>query len=62
MITRDAVLARAQKLQQQAERLRSDLDATLGALQDCGYWLEQIRLSEGAQDGGDLPPASDSRQ
>jgi hypothetical protein len=46
MITRELVMERVQSLQKQAERLRSDLDATLGALQDCGYWLEQLKDQE----------------
>jgi hypothetical protein len=46
MITRDVIMERVQSLQKQAERLRSDLDATLGALQDCGYWLEQLKQQE----------------
>ena len=53
MITREMIMERAQQLQKQAERLRSDLDATLGALQDCGYWLEQLKQQEG-NDGGNL--------
>jgi prefoldin subunit 5 len=57
MITREDILKRAEALQKQAERLRSDLDATLGAIQDCGYWLEQLRQQESA-DGGDLPSTS----
>jgi hypothetical protein len=46
MITREVIMDRVQSLQKQAERLRSDLDATLGALQDCGYWLEQLKQQE----------------
>jgi hypothetical protein len=46
MITREVILERVQSLQKQTERLRSDLDATLGALQDCGYWLEQLKQQE----------------
>jgi len=46
MITRDVIMERVQALQKQAERLRSDLDATLGALQDCGYWLEQLKQTD----------------
>ena len=53
MITREMVMERVERLQKQAERLRSDLDATLGALQDCGYWLEQLKQQETA-DGTDL--------
>jgi hypothetical protein len=46
MITREVIIERVQSLQKQTERLRSDLDATLGALQDCGYWLEQLKQQE----------------
>jgi hypothetical protein len=52
MITREVIMDRVQSLQKQAERLRSDLDATLGALQDCGYWLEQLKQEN--TDGNDL--------
>jgi hypothetical protein len=54
-------MERVQGLQKQAERLRSDLDATLGALQDCGYWLEQLKQQENI-DVNDLPETSSSRQ
>jgi hypothetical protein len=57
MITREVVMERVQNLQKQAERLRSDLDATLGALQDCGYWLKQLENTNGS----DLLGASDPR-
>lgn len=57
MITREIIMERVQSLQKQAERLRSDLDATLGALQDCGYWLEQLKQQE-ANNGSDLSQAS----
>lgn len=57
MITREMIMERAQHLQKQAERLRSDLDATLGALQDCGYWLEQLKQQEG-KNGSNLSEAS----
>lgn len=46
MITAAEILERAAKLQKQAERLRSDLDATLGAIQDCGYWLEVLKVQQ----------------
>ena len=57
MITREMIMDRVERLQKQAERLRSDLDATLGALQDCGYWLEQLKQQE-ANDGSDLSQTS----
>jgi hypothetical protein len=60
MITREMIMDRVQSLQKQAEHLRSDLDATLGALQDCGYWLEQLKQQENI-DVNDLPSASTTR-
>jgi hypothetical protein len=57
MITREVIMDRVQALQKQAERLRSDLDATLGALQDCGFWLEQVKQQENT-DASHLPEAS----
>ena len=60
MITRDVIMERVQGLQKQAERLRSDLDATLGALQDSGYWLEQLKQQENT-DGNDLYVSPDPR-
>jgi hypothetical protein len=59
MITREVIIDRVQSLQKQAERLRSDLDATLGALQDCGYWLEQLKQED--TDGNDLSASSNPR-
>jgi hypothetical protein len=59
MITREVIMERVQSLQKQAERLRSDLDATLGALQDCGYWLEQLKQEN--TDGNDLSASSNPR-
>jgi hypothetical protein len=59
MITREVIMDRVQSLQKQAERLRSDLDATLGALQDCGYWLEQLKQEN--TDGNDLSASSNPR-
>jgi hypothetical protein len=41
-ITKEAIQARADSLQKQAEKLRGDLNAVIGALQDCGYWLAQL--------------------
>ena len=60
MITREMIMERVQSLQKQAERLRSDLDATLGALQDCGYWLEQLQRLE-VKNGSDLSDAPNPR-
>lgn len=43
MITREHIERRASELQKRAEKLQSDLNATLGAIQDCGYWMEQLK-------------------
>ena len=43
MITLQHIERRAAELQKRAEKLQSDLNATLGALQDCGYWMEQLK-------------------
>ncbi len=54
MITRQHIEKRAAELQKRAEQLQSDLNATLGALQDCGYWLEQLK---GASNEPDHAPS-----
>lgn len=43
MITKQHIERRAAELQKRAEKLQSDLNATIGALQDCGYWMEQLK-------------------
>lgn len=43
MITEAEIIQRATELQQQADKLRADLSAVLGAIQDCGYWLEKLK-------------------
>lgn len=45
-ITKEQIQARSVQLQKQAEKLQNDLNATLGALQDCNYWLSQIEADE----------------
>lgn len=57
MITKELVIIRANELKKQAETLRSNLDATLGAIQDCGFWLKKLDEME-KQNAGDLPQAS----
>lgn len=55
-ITKESILRRAKELQEQADKLRSDLSATLGALQDCGYWLSQLEKQD-----ADLSKAPETR-
>lgn len=43
MITIQHIERRAAELRKRAEKLQSDLNAVLGALQDCGYWMEQLK-------------------
>jgi hypothetical protein len=45
-ITEQAVKERVAALQQKAEKLRSELSATIGALQDCGFWLATLAEPE----------------
>jgi prefoldin subunit 5 len=42
MITREAIEARLQQLQQEATEIRANLNAYEGAIQDCQYWLAQL--------------------
>ena len=41
-ITSELVKARIAQLEKEAGQLRNNLNACLGALQDCGYWLAQL--------------------
>ena len=41
-ITKEAIQARKQKLLEQVQQLDANRNATLGALQDCEYWLAQL--------------------
>jgi hypothetical protein len=46
MITKEQIQTRIVQLQKQAEKLQNDLNATLCALQDCGYWMEQLKKED----------------
>jgi hypothetical protein len=45
-ITKDQIQTRIRALQQQAEKLQNNLNATLGAIQDCNFWLAQLAVEE----------------
>ena len=49
VITKEMLQARAAELQKEAERLRAELNATIGAVQDCGFWLAQLEKAETPQ-------------
>ena len=48
MITKDSVLQRKKELEQQRDQQVAQLNALMGALQDCDYWL--AKLGEGGID------------
>ncbi len=39
---RDRILARIKELETQADKLKADLNAVGGAIQDCEFWLSQL--------------------
>jgi hypothetical protein len=39
---RDRILARITELEAQADKLKADLNAVGGALQDCQFWLSEL--------------------
>ena len=41
-ITRELIEQRKAEYEQMKARLISDLDATVGAIQDCEYWLGEL--------------------
>jgi hypothetical protein len=41
-ITKDAINSRVAELVKKEQELRSELNAVIGAIQDCGYWLAQL--------------------
>jgi hypothetical protein len=45
-ITKEQIQIRIRALQQQAEKLQNDLNATLGAIQDCNFWIAQLAVEE----------------
>jgi prefoldin subunit 5 len=46
MITTEKIQARLDDLKAQADQLRGNLNAVGGAIQDCEYWLEQVKEPE----------------
>lgn len=42
-ITKEALLKRKQELETQQEKLISSLNVVNGAIQDCEYWLEELK-------------------
>jgi hypothetical protein len=42
VITKDAINSRVAELVKKEQELRSELNAVIGAIQDCGYWLAQL--------------------
>lgn len=50
-MTEEQILARLEELKVQADTLRANLNAVSGAIQDCEYWLEQLRI-KGDENGG----------
>ena len=57
VISREAVEARIADLSKREQALRADLNAVIGALQDCGYWRAQLEKV----DADDLPEAPTAR-
>lgn len=41
-VTKEIIEARRKELIEQLEKLSADRNATLGAIQDCNYWLATI--------------------
>lgn len=46
MITRAAILQRKETLQHDQEQMIANLNAIVGALQDCDYWLAELDKAE----------------
>ena len=45
-ITQDAVAARLAQLRESVERQQANLNATLGAIQDCEHWMAALVASD----------------
>ena len=41
-MNKEQLIARINLLSQEAEQLRNNLTATVGAIQDCNYWLAEL--------------------
>ena len=48
-ITKEAIHVRKQQLLEQMQQLDANRNATLGALQDCEYWLAQLSTPQPKQ-------------
>lgn len=48
LLTREAVQARLAQLQKQYEQTVAQAALLQGAIQDCQFWLEQVKASEAA--------------
>jgi hypothetical protein len=60
MITLEMVVIRKAALLKDLEQTRNTMNAIMGALQDCEYWLAQLqKLKE--QEEGETPPPSRSQ-
>jgi hypothetical protein len=56
MITREQIIERLAHLRAVRERALADANACSGAVQDCEYWLEQLRKVENApEDATEVP-------
>lgn len=45
-MTEELIKKRIEELMAQAEQLRANLNAIGGAIQDCEYWLEQLKKEQ----------------
>jgi hypothetical protein len=63
-ITRADIEARLAQLRAVVEKLRSDLDANSGAMQDCEYWLTVVGTLDSKEtgDGGNGDVHGDTGQ
>lgn len=46
VISKEAIEARIAELVKQEQALRADLNAVVGALQDCGYWKAMLEKED----------------
>jgi len=45
-MTKETIEKRKEELLQQIEQAKAQFNALTGAVQDCDYWLEQIKTKE----------------
>lgn len=57
-ITLEVIEARKMALMAQFQKLSEDRNATVGALQDCEFWIKTLKEEE---QNGHLPPAPEAR-